>query len=104
MHNLKLFFAIPSTSLTMFLATTAIAIAGELDTELTINDSIAKVTVAETPTTPTATKAAIASTVDDNKESSLTETLNRDRLGQDPDLSAQNVTSVSQLSDVKPTD
>ncbi|NJM27595.1 MAG: iron uptake porin [Pseudanabaena sp. RU_4_16] len=104
MHNLKLFFAIPATALTVFLATAAIAIASELDTELTINDSISKVTAAETPTAPTATKAAIASTVDDNKESSLTETLDRDRLGQNPDLNAQNVTSVSQLSDVKPTD
>ncbi len=107
MYNLKLYFALPVTALTVFLATTAIALASELDTEQKISDPIAEVTVAETPTSPTSppvSKAAIAPTVDDHQESSLTETLNRDRLGQNPDLSAQNVTSVSQLSDVKPTD
>jgi Carbohydrate-selective porin, OprB family/S-layer homology domain len=104
MNNLKLIFALPATALTMFLATPAIAYADELDTDLTISDSISEVTVAETPTDPLATKAAIIPAVDDNQEASLTETLNRDRLEQSSALNAQNVTSVSQLSDVKPTD
>jgi Carbohydrate-selective porin, OprB family/S-layer homology domain len=107
MNNLKLFFALPVAVLSVFLATAAIALANELDPKLTISDAISKVAVSENPETPTPpreSKTAITSTVDDNPESSLTETLNRDLLGQNPNLNAQNVTSVSQLSDVKPTD
>jgi Carbohydrate-selective porin, OprB family/S-layer homology domain len=108
MTNLKLYFATPAMALTMFLSTAAIATANELDAELTISDSITELTnVSNTSTiaeAPAITKAEIAPAEKANQELSLTETLNRDRLGQDPDLNAQNVTSVSQLSDVKPTD
>jgi hypothetical protein len=105
MNNLKLYFAAPAMALTMFLSTTAIAIANELDTELTISDSITEATNVSTVTSAAEiTKAEVAPAEKDNQKLSLTETLDRDRLGQDPELNAQNVTSVSQLSDVKPTD
>jgi Carbohydrate-selective porin, OprB family/S-layer homology domain len=105
MTNLKLYFAAPAMALTMFVSTAAIATANELDTELTISDSITEETNVSTVAEASAiTKAEVTPTEKDHQELSLTETLNRDRLGQDPELNAQNVTSVSQLSDVKPTD
>jgi Carbohydrate-selective porin, OprB family/S-layer homology domain len=105
MTNLKLYFAAPAMALTMFLSTAAIATANELDTELTISDSIIEATNVSTITEASEiTKAEVAPAEKDNQKLSLTETLDRDRLGQAPELNAQNVTSVSQLSDVKPTD
>jgi Carbohydrate-selective porin, OprB family/S-layer homology domain len=111
MKSVKLYFALPVTALTMFLAMASISHAGELDTELTISDSTVDITNVTTITESSATTKAVTRIPQeitpvgkDTQELSLTETLNRDRLEQTPEPNAQNVTSVSQLSDVKPTD
>jgi hypothetical protein len=106
MPKLTKYSIAPAFGLTMLVASGAIASANELDKP----DNASAIAPSSQTTSQNSeldnldNRSAIAPANQESQELSVTEQWNRDNLAPNTDVTAQNVTSVSQLSDVKPTD